>query len=249
NLQQWKEVMEFLEKIRDVFEGLYQNDALGRKWFDPPCDVIKFLSRLQTLGQEITKPMLDRLILHITIACGRCILLFHTWVPSDNVGRRIFCKCMDTYSRRNSIDKRILSLSLFPIPLSSKLGHLGVFEQHGILAETEKRLTREVNQIIYTNFKKLTNILFHSYGPKNGYLTRETCQELLQTVNENIRQGDVFFSPPCSFDRFLIAWDLLQRSLIRDILPTLQSHIRQVTFFFLNSFHFYLFIYLCCFFL
>ncbi|ETO05048.1 hypothetical protein RFI_32347, partial [Reticulomyxa filosa] len=256
--------MEFLEKVRDVFEYFDRNmdgtltieDTTrmmplvsvsfgidqGRKWFDPPCDFIKFLSRLQTLGQEITKPMLDRLILHMQLRVADVFYCF-TRGSHQTMSEEEFLQ-MYGYSFKKELDWR--RIYRFPCSQSDFLrnwGHLGVFEQHGILAEAEKRLMREVNRIIHTNFKKLTKDIFNFYDPNNGYLTRETCQELLQAVNEDIRQVDVFFSPPCSFDRFLIAWDLLQRSLTRDILPTLQLHIRQVTFFLFLEFHFILFIF------
>ncbi|ETO31632.1 viral A-type inclusion protein [Reticulomyxa filosa] len=70
--------------------------------------------------------------------------------------------------------------------------------------------------------------VFNFYDNDNGRLGRDICQELLRIVGENEEKVNLLFSPPCSFDRFLYGWDILQRSLTYDILPALQRHTKQV---------------------
>ncbi|ETO23836.1 hypothetical protein RFI_13330 [Reticulomyxa filosa] len=161
--------MEFLEKVRDIFEYFDQNiDGIltvddtnrmmllvnatlgadqGKKWFDPPCDFIKFLSRIQTLGEEITKPMFHRLTHHMRLRI-KDVFYFFTNGSHQTMSEEEFLQ-MYSYALKNELDWK--KFYRFPCSQSEFLrswGRLGVFEQHGILRETNKRIVKEVNSCI-----------------------------------------------------------------------------------------------------
>ncbi|ETO05946.1 hypothetical protein RFI_31451, partial [Reticulomyxa filosa] len=156
--------MEFLEKVRDIFEYFDRNvDGTltiedmarivplisvslgvdqGKKWFDPPCDFIKFLSRMQALGEDVTKPIIDRLVHHMKLRVKDVFFLF-THGTHEMMTEQEFLQ-MYAYALKKELDwRRVYRFPCSQSEFVEKWNHLGVFEQHGILMETEKRLTKE----------------------------------------------------------------------------------------------------------
>ncbi|ETO14837.1 hypothetical protein RFI_22532 [Reticulomyxa filosa] len=157
--------MDFLEKVRDIFEYFDRNvdgtltieDTIrmtslinvslgveqGRRWFDPPCDFIKFLSRMQALGDDVTKQMIDRLVNHMKLRVKDVFFLF-THGTHEAMTEQEFLQ-MYGYAMKRELDwRRVYHFPCSQTEFVEKWNHLGVFEQHGILIETEKRLTKEV---------------------------------------------------------------------------------------------------------
>ncbi|ETO27615.1 hypothetical protein RFI_09517 [Reticulomyxa filosa] len=257
----------FLERVRDIFEyfdrnmdGILAVDDInrmlplvnvtfgadqGKKWFEPPCDFIKFLSRLQTMEEDLSREVLDRLVHHIQLRV-KDVFHFFTSETHQDMSEEAFSQMYMFSLKKETQWQKYYRFPCSEVDFIDNWRHLGVFEQHGILAEADKRLMKEVivekkNNFVlsslhcvaclcvicYFIFKQLRQV-FNFYDIDNGRLSREVCQELLQAVGGDPNQVNILFSPPCSFDRFLFGWNLLQRPLSTDIVPALQKHVQEV---------------------
>lgn len=226
-----------LEKVRDVFEYFDQDmDGVltyedicriipiinlgytiedGKQFFAPPCDFIHFLGKLQFLGMEMSQQILSRLLEHIHFRITDVFSLF-TSPPHEQMNEAEICH-MYSFAFRKESDWR--TTFRMPCSLESFIENwstMGVPEQHGILAETEKNL-----------MSRLHTVFLFWDRDKNGRLSEDHCTELLQIVEEGKPVADVF-SCPCSFDNFVSGWNLLKRSLMADILPILEAHVARM---------------------
>eukprot|EP01083_Nonionella_stella_P282853 962606_1 len=233
-----RESIEMLEKVRDIFEffDLAMNGTLTvadmesmmpiididwnakaktKSLFDPPCDFIKFLAKIQAASTMEASNILDKLLSFIHLKIQD---VFHTFCENNDNINESQIKVMYNYAYKLESDWR--TTFTFPCNLSSFIENwsiMGLYEQRGILDETAKRLHQRL-QNIYDCFDV----------EDRKVLNTEQITELLQLIKIDANSSKQFkvFQAPLSFDQFKRGMNLLHRSLTSDILPPLEDYVK-----------------------
>merc|ERR1712154_393820 len=172
------------------------NSSSKTKLFDPPCDFIKFLAKIQSSSSSVANNILDKLLSYIHLKIQD---VFNIFCENNDIMNETQIKLMYNYAYKKESDWR--TTFKFPCNLSSFIENwstMGIYEQHGIFDETEKRIIKRIKKIF-----ELINI----NNTNNNY----------KLFNNN--------NTPLSFDKFIYGINLLHRSLTNDILPILENYI------------------------
>mmetsp|Transcript_54858 Transcript_54858/g.91022 ORF Transcript_54858/g.91022 Transcript_54858/m.91022 type:complete len:912 (+) Transcript_54858:169-2904(+) len=224
-----KESIETLEKVRDIFEffdldmdgTLSMNDitemlavvdlnannlSVKMKLFDPPCDFVKFLAKIQGAQAIVRNELLDKLLAYIH---SKIEDVFNSFCSNDRVLNEGQIRAMYSYAYQRESDWR----TTFRFPCTASLfvdnwSTMGIYEQHGILEETRKRIV-----------KRFRNI--YTYFNENGIDKREILKILKIDV---LPHENALFCDLENFEKFMREINLIGRSITNDILPTLERH-------------------------
>lgn len=247
---QGRESIEMLEKVRDIFEffdldmdgTLTLNDiesitplidinssSKTKLLFDPPCDFIKFLAKIQSSPQHIANNILDKLQSYIHLKIQD---VFDTFSDGAMIMNKTQIKTMYQFAYKKESDWRTTfhEQQCTVDSFIENWSTLGIYEQHGIFNETQRRIAERL-QRIFTFFDKNSD----------NELDEEQIKLILELLS--IDRSDPYFplfdASELSFDAFLSKFTLIHRSLTSDVLPRLENHIKEQV----EWLYFYIF---CC---
>lgn len=220
-----------LEKVRDIFEyfdedmdGTLTSDDIDRmislidtrwlstakqKLFAPPCDFIKFLTRIQSPSLQ-TANILERLESHIRLKIED---VFGVFCEDSQLMHETDIRTMFNFSTKKESDWRTTFND--PCDRSSFVQNwssLGIFEQRDIFQESEKRIIRRLQDA------------FNQLDTDGVGLDRASAQKLLNVLAIKEENAHLFPEDKLTFDHFKASVNLLHRSFTRDILPKLERY-------------------------
>ena len=196
----------------------YMNEY-GKDMFSPPCDFIKFNARVETIRKEdgITN-VVYQLHDHIKF---RIEDVFNAFTDGSHelMTKAQLSALYDGISVPKSSPREVFPT--IPVPKEDWLvcwHNLDVAEQQQFLAMADARIISSLREA-YTFFDT----------ENSGRLSEETCNEIARALGEE-ESGFVrtLLRPPTTFDRFVVALQSLNKSLVTDIVPLLSEHVDKV---------------------
>ena len=191
------------------------NSSKIKLLFDPPCDFIKFLAKIQSSSTLTANNILEKLLSFIHLKIRDVFNIFSQ--NNSNMNEKQI-KLMYSYSYKKESDWR--TIFKFPCNLSSFIENwstMGIYEQHGIFDETQKR--------IRNRFKKIFN-----YFDEKNINKKQIILQLLNINNNNHNNNNNNNNMDINtdnFEEFMYQINLINRSLTNDILPILENYIKQ----------------------
>lgn len=189
-----------------LIDSNWNNASKLKLLFDPPCDFIKFLAKIQSAPSLMANNILDKLLSFIHLKIKD---VFNTFSENKSTMNETQIKLMYSYSYKKESDFR--TIFKFPCNLSSFIENwstMGIYEQHGIFDETHLRIKQRIQNI----FK---------YFDENNINKTHIISQLINNNNNNIPIDTEHL------DKFMVQINLINRSLTSDILPILENYIKE----------------------